>query len=233
MEAKNRPLPEGTLTETPNLLLASNSPRRRQLLSLGDWHFEVRPADVDETPFPNESPPAYVLRLAEAKARAAGAGARPGQLVIAADTTVADGDQILGKPADAAEAEAMLTSLRGRTHQVYTAVAVYQPESSRLETDLASTDVPMREYSEAEIRAYVASGDPFDKAGSYAIQHAGFRPVEKLSGCYANVVGLPLCHLERTLVKFGLARPNGLADACQRALSYDCDVHMRVREGDL
>lgn len=221
------------MTETPILMLASTSPRRRQLLGLGSWRFEVHPADVDETPHPGEKPPAYVLRLAEAKARAAGAAARPGQLVIAADTTVADGGQILGKPADAAEAAAMLASLRGRTHQVFTAIAVYQPETDRLETDLAATDVPMRNYTEDEVQAYIASGDPFDKAGGYAIQHPEFRPVEALSGCYANVVGLPLCHLERTLVKFGLARPKDLADSCQRALSYECDVHSLVRKGDL
>ena len=137
----------------PILLLASNSPRRRQLLGLTGWTFTVKPAEVDETPQPGEHPGAYVTRLAADKARAAGSLASPGTLVIGADTTVADGNLILGKPADAAEARDMLSRLRGRVHYVYTALAIYEVETGRLETDLCVTRVPMRDYSDLEIEA--------------------------------------------------------------------------------
>ena len=190
-------------TETIHILLASNSPRRRELIQLTGWSFRVQPADVDESVLPGEPADEYVLRLAEVKARAVASYAAPGELIVAADTTVADGDEILGKPVGAAEARAVLASLRGRVHQVYTALAVYEPASDRLTTELAATDVPMREYTDEEIEAYIATGDPFDKAGSYAIQHAEFRPVENLTGCYANVVGLPLCHLVRAAARLG------------------------------
>jgi septum formation protein len=212
-----------------NLILASTSPRRRQLLGLGGWMFHILPADVDETPYNGESAASYVLRLAEAKARAVAEQARRSELIIAADTTVADGDAILGKPADAREAFEMLDSLRGRTHQVHTAIAVHDPAAGRLLTDLASTDVPMRDYTDAEIQTYISTGDPFDKAGSYAIQHPGFKPVEQLSGCYANVVGLPLCHLERVLKKFGAASKNNIPLACQNTLGYDCSEYVVIQ----
>jgi MAF protein len=209
------------------------SPRRHELMALTKWAFEILPADVDETPLPGESPQAYVLRLAEGKARAAAEEIRQRDVVIAADTTVADGDQILGKPEDAGEARAMLQALRGRSHQVFTALAVYRPAADKLATDLAATEVPMRDYSDGEIEAYIASGDPFDKAGSYAIQHAEFKPVEALTGCYANVVGLPLCHLRRTMRKFGLTPQNDLPVACQAALNYQCTVFDSIDKGDL
>lgn len=211
------------------LILASNSPRRKQLLALGGWQFEIRPAEVDETPIPGESAQAYVLRLAEVKARAVGDSLPHSGLVIAADTTVADGADILGKPETAQEAFEMLATLRGRTHQVHTAIAVYSPESKRMITDLASTDVPMRSYTDAEIQAYIETGDPFDKAGSYAIQHPGFKPVEQLNGCYANVVGLPLCHLERLLKSFGALAEDDIPQACQQTLQYDCSEYPKIQ----
>lgn len=220
------------------LILASNSPRRRQLLALGGWTFQVRPVEVDETPTPAEDPRLYVLRLAECKARAAAARAEADAIYqdaifqdaifVAADTTVADGNRILGKPRDAVEAGRMLRSLRGRTHQVYTALAVFRPPTGTLLTDWCLTEVPMRAYSDEEMQAYIASGDPLDKAGAYAIQHAGFRPVEKLTGCYANVMGLPLCHLTRTLAKLGLEPGVAIAQVCQAELAYPCPVYQQV-----
>lgn len=209
------------------ILLASNSPRRKQLLALAGWPYRIQPADVDETPLPGEPAEAYVLRLAESKARAAAGSAEDG-LVLAADTTVVDAGAILGKPNDADQARAMLWQLRGRTHQVLTALAVLQSHTDRLLTDVCATDVPMRAYTEAEIEAYVASGDPLDKAGAYAIQHAGFHPVESLAGCYANVVGLPLCHLVRTLRKLGLLPRADLPQACQAALGYQCPIYEQI-----
>jgi septum formation protein len=209
------------------ILLASNSPRRKQLLALGGWFYRVQPAEVDETPLLGEPADAYVLRLAESKARAA-AALQPEELVLAADTTVVDAGSLLGKPRHTGEAREMLRRLRSRTHQVFTALAVLHTPSGRLLTDLCVTDVPMRPYSDAEIETYLASGDPLDKAGAYAIQHPGFRPVEALAGCYANVVGLPLCHLTRTLRKLGLSPQADLSQACQAALGYQCPVYEQI-----
>ncbi len=207
-----------------DLILASKSPRRRMLLALPGWTFTVQPADVDERVVPGELPDAYVLRLAERKARAVAPPQGYNGLILAADTAVVLGEHILGKPANAVEAERMLRSLRGRVHWVYTAVAVYHPASGRLQTELGATEVPVRDFSDAEMRAYIATGDPLDKAGAYAIQHNGFNPVEKLEGCYANVVGLPLCHVTRLLAEFDLLPKTDVATACQAALGYMCPV---------
>ncbi|MFZ6027113.1 MAG: Maf family protein [Chloroflexota bacterium] len=210
------------------MILASNSPRRKQLLALGGWQFTVQPANIDETPHPAEKPYAYTLRLAVEKARAVGQKEREGTLVVAADTTVADGDAILGKPNDTAEAFAMLTQLRGRSHWVYTAVAVFY--QGKLYTEVGETEVSMRDYSDEEIRAYVATGDPLDKAGAYAIQHAGFRPVAQIHGCYANVMGLPLCHLARLLARLKIPHAPDLPEACQKMLFHACPVYRHILE---
>jgi len=223
-----------------SLVLASSSPRRRELLALTGWKFATRPADIDETPQPGEAPGAYVLRLAVEKARVAamqaGAGQAPlktaGCIVLAADTTVADRTEILGKPAHQAEAAAMLKKLRGKVHQVYTAIAVSAPALDAPLTDLCISNVPMRGYTDAEIEAYTASGDPLDKAGAYAIQHAGFHPVEGFGGCFASVMGLPLCHLARTLQKTGVTPPVDIAAACQKHLDYDCPIFRAVLNGE-
>jgi MAF protein len=187
------------------LILASNSPRRRELLSCFQLPFRVSPVFINEDSMPGEQPGPYVMRLAVTKGKVAGSAAQPGELVISADTTVADGAQLLGKPANEDEAWQMLDQLRNRTHQVYTALAVSDPHSGRMETSLVRSDVRMRNYSDAEMRAYIATRDPFDKAGGYAIQNEAFHPVEELNGCYFNVVGLPLCQLARLLQMFDLA----------------------------
>ncbi len=208
--------------------LASNSPRRRQLLGLTGLDFQVAPAEVDETPRPGESPREYVLRLAEEKARAAAQTRVPG-LVLAADTTVVeDGTAILGKPGGPEDAVAVLRRLRGKVHEVYTAIAVLRPSDGALVKDVCVTQVPMRTYSEEEIQAYVATGDPLDKAGSYAIQHAGFHPVENLQGCFANVMGLPLCLLAGLLRQLGMDPGNQIPPACQEGLEYACPVPDQV-----
>jgi MAF protein len=137
----------------------------------------------------------------------------------------------LGKPIDAAEARSMLERLRGRSHQVFTAITLIDLETGERITDLASTDVPMRDYSDAELETYIASGDPFDKAGGYAIQHSGFNPVADMRGCYANVVGLPLCHLTRSLRALGIEPPADVAAACQAHLKYDCPVFQLIQAG--
>ena len=220
------------------ITLASNSPRRKELLTLLGLPFRACPAEIDESVLPGESPRAYVLRLAEGKARAVAARGGAAQvptdsLVIAADTTVADGSNILGKPEDEQQAMEMLTRLRGHLHQVYTAVAVLRAADGMLLLDTCATDVPMREYSQAEIATYVATGDPLDKAGAYAIQHDGFRPVEHLEGCYANVVGLPLCHLTRLLRKLNVEPQENVPAACQAALKYECPVFEKILTADI
>ncbi len=217
------------VTEKPTMILASNSPRRRQLLALTDLPFMVSAADVDESQLENETPSDYVLRLAEKKARAIQADAD--QIVLGSDTTVVDGMDILGKPADDAEAVAMLTRLRGRTHQVYTGVALLRMSDGLLLKDLCVTDVPIRDYSDDEIRAYVATGDPLDKAGAYAIQHPEFHPVASMSGCYASVMGLPLCHVTRMLRKMGIDTNADVPMGCQQLLEYRCPVYEKILNG--
>ncbi len=188
------------------LILASASPRRQELLARLGLPFEVRTAAVDETPQAGEAPEALVRRLSRDKARAVAGQVAPGPIVIAADTAVVlrNGGEVLGKPTDPAEATAMLRRLRGRTHTVLTAIALIDTARALLLTGLARTAVTMRDYSDEEIAAYIATGDPFDKAGAYAIQHPGFHPVASLKGSYTNVVGLPLPHLVRALKRLGL-----------------------------
>ena len=214
-----------------NLILASNSPRRRELLSLTGMRFAVIPADVDETPIENEPADEYVQRLAGSKAQAVGLQVGSDALVIAADTTVVDGNQILGKPVDNGDAEQMLRQLRGRSHQVYTAIALLK--DNELLVDCCATDVPMRAYSEQEMKMYIESGDPLDKAGAYAIQHNGFHPVENLTGCFANVVGLPLCHLARALQKFAVQLNVDIPAACQMKFEYDCPIFEAILQEKL
>ena len=217
----------------PLLVLASTSPRRRELLALGGWMFHTRPSDVDESQRPGEEPVAYVLRLAESKARKCAETAHADLTILAADTAVVDGQAILGKPKDMAEAVEMLKALRGHSHQVYTGIAILGMANGSLITDLCITDVPMRAYRDDEIETYVATGDPLDKAGAYAIQNAGFHPVKDMQGCYASVMGLPLCHLTRSLHKHAIAPRNNIAEACQAALGYTCPIFSAVLGGKM
>jgi len=220
------------------LLLASNSPRRKQLLELGGWKFEIISVEIDERVREGERPAEYVRRLAKSKAQAAALRAPQEAIIIAADTTVVDefslqGDRqelILGKPEDAAEAEQMLRRLRGRTHQVYTAMAVIRASDGLLLQDTCVTGVTMRAYSDAEVQAYIDTGDPLDKAGAYAIQHVGFHPVAKVDGCYTNVVGLPLCYLARMLRELGVQPAQDLPQGCMQALNVECPIFEQLLE---
>jgi len=218
-----------SVTEKPTLILASNSPRRRQLLALAGWTFNVSAADVDESQLPNESPADYVLRLAEKKARAVKADAD--QIILAADTAVVDGPDILGKPKDNADAVAMLTRLRGHTHQVYSGIALLRLSDGLMLKDLCITDVPMRDYTDDEIHAYVATGDPLDKAGAYAIQHPQFSPVARMDGCYASVMGLPMCHVILQLRKMNIQRNTDFFAGCETLLEYQCPVSDLILKG--
>jgi septum formation protein len=197
------------------LILASSSPRRRELLTTLGIPFTIHKPDIDETQRPAEPPLEYVSRLAREKAQAVAAQLQPDFTVIAADTVVilaADTigitptGEILGKPADAAEAYTMLQRLRLRPHLVCTAFALLKRTTNGDEwhTEQVQTWVYMRDYSDTEIEAYIATGDPFDKAGSYAIQHEGFHPVERIEGSYTNVVGFPLEEIQAALHKLGI-----------------------------
>ena len=173
----------------PELVLASGSPRRRELLAALGVPFTVIPSLVDETVPPDLMPPAAAEALALAKA-AEVAARRAGAAILAADTMVVLDGAVLNTPAGPDEAQRMLRALRDGPHRVVTGVAVLA--GGRRAAAHAVTHVRMRAYTDAEIEAYVATGDPLDKAGAYAIQHPGFRPVQELEGCYCNVVGLPL-----------------------------------------
>ena len=207
-----------------DLLLASQSPRRRELLALLGLPFDVAASDVAEIPRPNELPAALAIRLSQDKARAACSDA----LTIACDTIVALEGELLGKPHDKAEATAMLRRLRGRAHTVYSAITLLDAATGRTLTDLAESHIVMRAYTDAELAAYVASGDPLDKAGAYAIQHAGFHPASDLQGCYANVMGLPLCHLTRCLRAWGINPPHDTPAACQSHTGRHCMVYAGI-----
>ena len=212
------------------LVLASTSPRRRQLLALTGRLFSIRPASINEDPLPGEAPAQYVSRLAESKARAVETG--QGSLILGSDTTVALGMEIFGKPRDNVEALEMLAKLRATTHTVFTALAIYDPASGQICTDLCASPVPMRDYTLAEMLEYTDSGDPLDKAGAYAIQHAGFHPVDGFAGCFASVMGLPLCHLERSLRSLGWPSPVDVPSACQTELNYMCPVFPAILRGE-
>ena len=184
------------------LILASGSPRRRQLLEQIGLTFAVRSSDVDESVSPGLTPAQVVESLSARKGEAVAAEAAPGDLVLSADTVVSLDGAILGKPRDRAEAEAMLTALSGRTHQVYTGVTLLQ-DGRRL-TEHEVTAVTFRPLSPEEIAAYVSTGEPMDKAGAYGIQGLGALLVERLEGDYFNVMGLPLCRLGEMLAQFGV-----------------------------
>jgi septum formation protein len=184
------------------LVLASGSPRRRELLASLGWIFTVRVPSVDERLFPGENPGEAVERLSREKALAV-AKECPHGWVIAADTVVALEGRILGKPADREESLEMLILLNGRTHSVFTGVTVASPRG--LETASERTEVVFRRLSEHALRAYAASGEGDDKAGAYAIQGLGALLVDSIRGDYFNVVGLPLCRLSRMLEFLGFS----------------------------
>jgi septum formation protein len=185
------------------LILASASPRRRELLSQLGAPFNVLPADIDERRHVSEAPRDYVIRLSRSKAQHV-ALQHPGAWVLGADTIVVIGDRILGKPVDAADAAAMLASLSGRAHEVVTGVALARHDHGYMASEVVGTRVYFRVLSEADIAAYLATPEPFDKAGSYAIQGRGGAFVQGYEGCYTNVVGLPVQRAAAMLRRAGV-----------------------------
>ena len=213
----------------PRLILASGSQRRQQFFRELGLPFTVLVADIDETPLPDEHPGTMTCRLAEEKARAValrlgaeGGVAGTATLIVASDTTVALDDVIYGKPMDAADARRMLLDLRDRAHQVISAVSVLHLPNDRQSTRINTTTVVMRNYSDAEVDAYVASGDPLDKAGAYGIQARDFNPASHLEGCYAGVMGLPLADLADLLAEFGVTITASISQVCGLYNTFAC-----------
>jgi septum formation protein len=192
----------GTLASLPDVILASASPRRADLLTAAGVAFEVRTVDVDERPHDGETAADYVARIAADKARACLAAADA--VILAADTAVVVDGSILGKPVDDVDAARMLRRLSGRRHHVLTGVAIRRGGTVAVEVD--STAVTFTPLSDADVAWYVASGEPRDKAGAYAVQGLGSRFVERVEGSYSNVVGLPVALACRMLAGFGAGR---------------------------
>lgn len=213
------------------IFLASASPRRAELLRLTGWQFKLFPVDVDETSDPIEDPSKLASRLALAKADAALRILPQAEFLLAADTLVVDGAQILGKPQNERDAHRMLEALRGRDHRVISALVLRGSAGEQVE--LCETTVPMRAYGMDEITAYIETGSPMDKAGAYGIQDRDFDPVEveQMHGCFTNVMGLPLCHLLRAMRRLGVDSRRDVPLACQSHTSYDCPVHAEILRG--
>jgi septum formation protein len=211
------------------LILASGSPRRRQLLACLDLPFRVVVPDVDEDVPSAASLPPEQMAETLASAKALSVAQREGEgLVLAADTLVVDSETVLGKPRDAAEAAAMLRRLRDREHRVITGLALVDAGRPNLSlVEHVTTAVRMRSYGEEEIAAYIARGEPFDKAGAYAIQDDAFHPVASYDGCYCNVVGLPLRAVVRLLRKGRV----DITDEHMARLPRECEACPAVVEG--
>jgi MAF protein len=214
------------------VILASISPRRQELLrNLIDQFFVIN-SGVDEIIVNGEKPAEFVERLAKEKAITAGNKVAVSSLndliVIGADTIVIDDNEILGKPIDEDDARRILEQLKGKNHFVLSGIALYNPFSKEIRSRVISTEVIMRDYSEDEIQAYIDSGDPFDKAGAYAIQNQSFNPVPQMTDCYANVMGLPLCDLYVLMKSMDVEANHQVAENCQVSIKYQCPVYQNI-----
>jgi len=223
------------------LLLASTSPRRQALIKLLGLPWEVRVAPVDESSVDHADPATNAIQTALLKASALVKQLKGEEsqqetgktIIVAADTIVTLDGCVLNKPASPEEARRMLMMLRGRVHQVHSGLAIILLPGEKSLTDVATINVPMRTYDDLEIESYVATGDPLDKAGAYAIQHPGFKPVSGLSDCYAAVVGLPLCHLARNLMHLGILPIADVPANCQDFHEYQCPVYSEILSGNM
>jgi septum formation protein len=217
--------------DNERIYLASASPRRRELFALTGWTARIIPAEVDETYQPGEKAGDYVIRMATTKAKTAASVLNSTAVIIAADTIVLDGDQVLGKPANEREAQNMLITLRAHKHKVFTAIALIKHDMHVV--DFCETGVPMLDYDHDTVEKYVASGSPLDKAGAYGIQDREFLlvDVEQMRDCYANVMGLPICNLVRSMRRFGEKPLQDVPIACQNHTRYDCRAHLTILRG--
>jgi MAF protein len=211
------------------LILASQSPRRRELLKLCGYPFDTMVVDVDEHSVSHPNPAQDCIQTAQLKARAIldqfTIPRVERTIIIAADTTVALDGQMLGKPADEADAHRMLVALRDRAHEVHTGVVLLDLDSGQELLGSHTAVVTMRPYSDQEIIDYVTTGDPLDKAGAYAIQNHKFKPVSKLDGCYLGVMGLSICHLLQLLDQLKLPLRTSMALLNVAHQHYSCPVY--------
>jgi septum formation protein len=194
---------------TSSLILASGSPRRRDLLSRLELSFATVPAEIAESPLPGESPRELAERLAREKAEAVAAriGRTPRRVVLGSDTIVVIGEEVLGKPRDPEHAVALLRKLTGRTHLVMTGIAVVESDTGRTRSRVVESRVTLRSADEVELRDYVASGESLDKAGAYAVQGTGRRFITGIEGSETNVIGLPLEETRAMLLDAGVEIP--------------------------
>ena len=191
------------------VVLASSSARRRKLIEfLGIPVQFVVPEYDEEPPFEGENPGSYAERMAESKVLTSSVVQRNGTIIIGSDTVVSIGNMILGKPRDTSHAEYMLRLLRNGNHVIHTALSILWKGQHQLTSTRVLTKINMRNYSDFEMSQYIASGDPMDKAGGYAVQNKQFHPVERLNGCYTSAIGLPLCSLTEMLTNIGLSFPD-------------------------
>jgi len=220
----------GLMPDEPSieLLLASQSPRRRELITYLGYPVQSVAADADEDSIQTPDPALNVVETAVLKAdlviQSFVAAPRVRTVLVAADTTVAVDGQMLNKPADAAEAQYMLRQLRGRSHEVHSGYVIRDLLSGEEQQGVHTAVVTMRPYTDAEIEAYVATGDPLDKAGAYAIQHPGFHPVGELHGCFLSVMGFPLCDLLWTLRQMSIPGKEDKSAIYQAHQQYYCPV---------
>ena len=214
----------GSDSTPASLTLASASPRRRELMDTLGLEFTVTPADLTEEPIPGESPQDMVRRLSQEKAQAVAATMNTG-LVIGADSTVVFEGQAVGKPVDDDDARRMLRQLSGTTHHVATGLTVIDAASGRTLSDAMTSQITLRELSDQEIEASIASGVPRDKAGAYAVQDTELRPAADWEGCYNNIVGLPICRLLEMLRELGYRFPEGWSVPSAIACGEDCPVN--------
>lgn len=188
-------------------------------------------ANIDEVRLGNEPPLVHVCRLSQEKTIAAQRMVQHHALIVGLDTIVVDGDRVLGKPASREQAIEYLQTLRGRVHLAITGMTLFNTATGSKVTWYVESPVAMRYYTDTEIRAYVATGDPFDKAGGYALQDPVFSPGSRFEHCFANVMGLPLCHLSLALREFGLSPADDIPQRCQKHIQYQCSVYSHILSG--
>lgn len=223
-------------TPSPYFLLGSQSPRRRQLVQLLGYPVQTAVADADEESIQTPDPAQNVLETALLKSDIIRRNTPPTShgrcLLLTADTTVAIDGQMLNKPKTTADAERMLRQLRGRPHQVLTGIVLYDMQSNQQQTAVFAADIHMRPYSDDEMAAYIATGDPMDKAGAYAIQHPTFRPMQSLNGCYLSVMGLPVCELIGLLANWDLPFLGDYTAVYQQHQGHACPTIDRLRQSN-
>jgi len=191
---------------TGSLILASSSPRRRELLKMLGIAFEVIPSHIEEEEIDGESPREHVARLSQAKAKEVGRTVKKDRWILGADTIVFIDGEVLGKPQTGAEANCMLKKLSGREHTVMTGFFIYHPELNQSAGTVVESKVAIKKLTDNEIEGYIKTGEPFDKAGAYAVQGIGMFMIEKVFGSHTNVIGLPVCEVVSALKRLGAIR---------------------------